>query len=604
MVIWNGTQQLQNGELISEDVTLTGNVEINVSSGTATVSGVISGNYDIAKTGNGILNLNGQNVYTGQTEIKMGTLKLGHTGSIEQSSKVDLTGSSAKLDIEDGDKTIKALYNIGQVRLGSRTLSLESGYFPGLFDGQGGSVEKTGTGSFTMKGWNYASGYFNLKGGELICDGRWNGKLVMSENTVLTVDGPLTIEQGLSLKRNVINMKLTSLSNPSKIIAKQIVAATGISTIHVSEAGQASSYNLIETDMGLFSTNFALSPTSNTLERTLSATDEKVLKLVDAQTVIVGAQQGTQIQGEEGTVTFPVITTGIKDEKPLQYSRWYIDPMGEEISHPPGANNHFNLAMSNVSGNAATITVTTSASIQQGIYYFRIVVDGVASNVAQLTIKRPSIHIPFPPRKSVTVDKQNEQLYAGTAGAVTFEVKTSGIADGNYAVNVANLPAGVSVPPRQSGMVTIANNSGTLTLIATNRTVAGRYSNLLLTIDGVTSEPFSLVIVRSIQQSKSVTVGAQNDILQQGIAGKVTFPVTTDGIEDGEYLISVVNLPPDVSLPVGNPGEVITVFKNSGDLILYGNTGTVAGTYSLAMILDGIQSNIFALTISKVRQKP
>ena len=67
---------------------------------------------------------------------------------------------------------------------------------------------------------------------------------------------------------------------------------------------------------------------------------------------------------------------------------------------------------------------------------------------------------------------------------------TANIPDGSYTVSVSNLPAGVTV----SGNVTIAGNTGTLTLAGDTSTVAGTTSTLTLTVNGVTSAPFTLTV--------------------------------------------------------------------------------------------------------------
>ena len=92
--------------------------------------------------------------------------------------------------------------------------------------------------------------------------------------------------------------------------------------------------------------------------------------------------------------------------------------------------------------------------------------------------------------KSVEVNPQSDSVSAGVAGTVSFPVETANIADGEYTVTVANLPNGVSV----QGDVTIANNAGTLVLAVSAEAVQGDTENLKLTIDGVTSEDFTISI--------------------------------------------------------------------------------------------------------------
>ena len=98
--------------------------------------------------------------------------------------------------------------------------------------------------------------------------------------------------------------------------------------------------------------------------------------------------------------------------------------------------------------------------------------------------------ITTPVVKTVSIGAQTGALTAGTAGSTEYTVTTVNIADGSYTASAANLPAGVTV----SGRVTIAANTGTLTLTYDGTGAAGTASNLTLTIDSTPSGNFSIVI--------------------------------------------------------------------------------------------------------------
>ena len=68
---------------------------------------------------------------------------------------------------------------------------------------------------------------------------------------------------------------------------------------------------------------------------------------------------------------------------------------------------------------------------------------------------------PPAPVITVNVGSQSGTLTAGTAGSAAFPVTAANLADGVYPAVIAGAPAGVTVP---SGSVTIAGDSGTLTL--------------------------------------------------------------------------------------------------------------------------------------------
>ena len=77
---WNDTQTLTDGQTVTQNINLSGDVTIDVASGTAIISGSISSSdpYTLTKTGAGTLILTGENTYTGITFIQAGTLQAGN----------------------------------------------------------------------------------------------------------------------------------------------------------------------------------------------------------------------------------------------------------------------------------------------------------------------------------------------------------------------------------------------------------------------------------------------------------------------------------------------------------------------------------------------
>jgi len=89
--------------------------------------------------------------------------------------------------------------------------------------------------------------------------------------------------------------------------------------------------------------------------------------------------------------------------------------------------------------------------------------------------------------KSVTVGTQSGALTAGTAGSVTFSVTTANIANGMaITLNNTNNVAGITMDA-----TTTTNDSTIITIRTTAATPAGNHP-LTLTIDGVTSNNFTL----------------------------------------------------------------------------------------------------------------
>ena len=92
--------------------------------------------------------------------------------------------------------------------------------------------------------------------------------------------------------------------------------------------------------------------------------------------------------------------------------------------------------------------------------------------------------------KTVTVATQSSTLTAGKVETVTFAITTENIVDGDYDVQVANRPTGVTV----HGKVAISGGNGTLTLTGSATTTANIYKDLTLTIDNTTSKTFTLTV--------------------------------------------------------------------------------------------------------------
>ena len=309
-----------------------------------------------------------------------------------------------------------------------------------------------------------------------------------------------------------------------------------------------------------------------TLALTIDSTQSGTFTLTVApsapKTVSVGTQIGTLTAGVVGTVTYPVTTANIANGT-------YTVTVA---NRPAGVSVQGDVT---ISGDSGTLTLDGNTSTIAGT------TSNLTLSINGATSENFSLAISSPP-KSVSVGTQNGTLTAGVSGTITFPVTTANIANGTYTATVANRPAGVTA----SGTIAISSDSGTLTLAGSTSTVAGTTSNLTLTIDGTTSNNFTLTIVPA---PKSVSVGTQNGTLTAGTGGTVTFPVTTANIANGPYTVTVANLPGGVS--VGNSGNV-TISGNSGTLTLAGSTSTVAGTTSnLTLTIDSVTSNNFTLTI-------
>ena len=186
---YSGTTTIENGYLYIGNAGTTGSIAGNIinnwcllfnRSNDYTYSGAISGTGTVRKLLTGKLTLNGVNTFTGVTRIQTGTLALGASGSVENSSLVYLYYSDTKFDISAGSKKIKGLQAdddspTAEVILGANTLTIGAagqaegyGDFYGIFSGTG-NVIKQGTGEFYLTNYNNqarpntATGIFTLR---------------------------------------------------------------------------------------------------------------------------------------------------------------------------------------------------------------------------------------------------------------------------------------------------------------------------------------------------------------------------------------------------------------------------------------------------------
>ncbi len=118
---------------VASPLTLAGNILINqVSSGTLTLSGGMSGGFTVTQQGTGTTILSGTNSYTGSTTISSGTWKAGAANGFAAASAHTVTGT---LDLGGFNNTISSLNGGGTVTNSggsSSTLSISNG---GSFSG-------------------------------------------------------------------------------------------------------------------------------------------------------------------------------------------------------------------------------------------------------------------------------------------------------------------------------------------------------------------------------------------------------------------------------------------------------------------------------------
>ena len=171
-----GTLNL-TGDVISThatDLSLGGAGNINISGAISTGSG------SLTKDGAGMVTLSGVNSYTGATNINAGTLALGASNVLANTTAVSVA-SGATFNLNGNSDIVGSIAGAGNVTLGAGTLTAgannSSTTFSGVVSGTG-ALTKSGTGTLTLSGnntytggTNVSAGTLQLGGSERIADG-------------------------------------------------------------------------------------------------------------------------------------------------------------------------------------------------------------------------------------------------------------------------------------------------------------------------------------------------------------------------------------------------------------------------------------------------
>ena len=160
-----------NGDQITGEVNTVSGTDIRIiaSSGkTLTISAIIGGLGSVNKDGEGILILNQSNVYTGTTTISDGTLQLDASGTLSDSTPVNVS-SKGIFDV-NVTNTIASIEGSGIIDIASST-TLTAGdandkEFSGVIQGAG-NFSKSGSGTLTLSGTNTYTGSTTINAGTI-----------------------------------------------------------------------------------------------------------------------------------------------------------------------------------------------------------------------------------------------------------------------------------------------------------------------------------------------------------------------------------------------------------------------------------------------------
>ena len=160
-----------NGTNTARTFTLTGsNTGANTFASILTDNG--TGATSLTKSGAGTWVLSGANTYTGATTITAGTLRLGASNVLADTSNVNLTGATAIFDVNGQTDTVGSIAGIAgsSITLGAGALtsggSNATTTFAGTITGTG-TLTQSGTGTLTLTGANTYSGKTSIQNGVL-----------------------------------------------------------------------------------------------------------------------------------------------------------------------------------------------------------------------------------------------------------------------------------------------------------------------------------------------------------------------------------------------------------------------------------------------------
>jgi hypothetical protein len=318
--------------------------------------------------------------------------------------------------------------------------------------------------------------------------------------------------------------------------------------------------------------------------------------LAPPKTVSLGTQVGTLNTGVAGSATFAVTTANITAGTSGTIT-WFTNEAGTGVLM--NLPSWMSASLSNVTGNAATVTVNTTASSTAQTYFLRVTIDGVQSNIVRFTISAlPAL------TGTVTLNNTSPRVgdvitatYAGGngSGAATWswirnDILISGATSSTYTVVAADEGA------RLWARVSYANQSGNVSSAQTAAVTAA--PSVPFAGSGTATTPYLI--------SNATELAAMRDLINAGTApyanANIHYRVTSN--------ITVSDWTPIGTFSPARPfrgnfngnGQTITVTftrtaENNG-LFGYIENGTVRNLGVVANINGGANTGGIVGTIS------
>lgn len=191
---YTGGTTINAGALIGTTASLPGNITNRATlvfdqAFSGVYGGVLSGTGTLVKSGVGTVVMSGANTYTGATTIAAGTLLMGHAQALGSTSSLRIDARAA-LDLNGYTLLFNRVEGSGTVALGGGRFTLDgTSTFAGRVGGTGTFV-KAGTGTLTLTGANSLSGLTDVQSGTL----RAGAANTLSANSTLSVASGATVD--------------------------------------------------------------------------------------------------------------------------------------------------------------------------------------------------------------------------------------------------------------------------------------------------------------------------------------------------------------------------------------------------------------------------
>lgn len=169
----NGGSLIWSSSANASVVTLDGWAYLSSAGASCSVDKTMTGTGGVIKEGTGTLTLNAANTYNGDTVVSNGTLAVGHTNALVNST-LDTQASSGSrqvtLTAAGSEFNIGGLKGVDDLALGAKTISVgangQTTTFGGILSGSGG-LTKVGAGILTLSAANTHTGTNLVSGGTL-----------------------------------------------------------------------------------------------------------------------------------------------------------------------------------------------------------------------------------------------------------------------------------------------------------------------------------------------------------------------------------------------------------------------------------------------------